>query len=51
MTRWDCRRRRTAENFLGMAFLFVSRWMRMGRIPAARPNRNKGLKKGKVHNE
>jgi hypothetical protein len=30
-----------------MAFLWVNRWMRMGKTPAASPNRNKGLRKVK----
>jgi hypothetical protein len=41
------RRRRTAEKFLGMAFLRISRWIRMGRIPAARPKRKKGFEKAR----
>jgi hypothetical protein len=45
ITRWDWRRRRTAENFLGIAFLWVSRWMRMGRRPAASQKRKKGFRK------
>jgi hypothetical protein len=45
ISRCDRRRRRTAENFLGMAFLWVSLWMRMGRIPAAKPKRKRGLRK------
>jgi hypothetical protein len=39
----DRRRRRTAEKVLGMAFFWMSLWMRIGKIPAAKPKRNKGL--------
>jgi len=34
-----------------MAFFSVRRWIRMGRIPAARPKRNKGLRKARLISE
>jgi hypothetical protein len=47
MIRSDFRRRRTAEKFLGTAFRWMSRWMRMGRTPAASPKRKRGFEKTK----